>query len=118
MSISEVSQKIASAVDESLSKQQKEFFLRQQLAAIQRELASLDGASGRLGGPRGMGDGELDEGSNEDDLAEIKRKFEMMVVGSEERKMAQREWKRLKRIPQQSVEHGVIQNYVGFPTLI
>lgn len=111
-SISEISQKIASAVDESLSKQQKGFFLRQQLAAIQRELASLDGAGGRFGRPHGLGEGGLDEGSNEDELAEIKRRFEAMLVGSEERKMADREWRRLKRIPQQSAEHGVIHNYV------
>ena len=38
-SITEVSKKIANAVDESLSKQQKAYFLRQQLAAIQWELA-------------------------------------------------------------------------------
>ena len=103
-----MTQKIASAVDESLSKQQKEFFLRQQLAAIQRELARLDGAG--LGGARGGGD--FDDGSNEDDMAGIKRRIEAMVAGSEERNMAEREWKRLKRIPQQSAEHGVIQNYV------
>jgi len=40
-SISGMSNKIASAVDESLSKQQKEFFLRQQLTAIQRKLSAV-----------------------------------------------------------------------------
>jgi len=35
-----------------------------------------------------------------------------MQSGTEERKMGIREWRRLKRIPQGSVENGVIRNYV------
>ena len=117
-SISEVSKRIAQSVDESLSKQQKEFFLRQQLAAIQRELQDL-----RRSAPNGMtndpssGSGspvsELDDENAEvEDMADIRTKIEAMAKDSEERKMAVREWRRLKRIPQGSVEHGVIRNYV------
>lgn len=115
-SISEVSQKIASAVDESLSKQQKEFFLRQQLAAIQRELQSLQGGSRQ--GDAGSGSGsELDddEQNDADEFADLRKKIEAMEPGSEERKMGVREWRRLKRIPHGSVENGVIRNYVSFP---
>ncbi|GLB44216.1 putative peptidase S16 family protein [Lyophyllum shimeji] len=130
-SIVEVSKKIATAVDESLSKQQKEFFLRQQLAAITRELHALtrsnsgssstsnsnlstsapaDGASGS----------ELDDDEQHeaDDMAELKRRIEAMEPGSEERKMGVREWRRLKRIPQGSVEHGVIRSYLEWLTAI
>ena len=39
-----------------------------------------------------------------------------MGVETEERKVAVREWRRLKRIPQGSVEQGVIRNYVSDPT--
>ena len=46
-------------------------------------------------------------------MAEIKAKIEAMAKDSEERKMGVREWRRLKRIPQGSVEHGVIRSYVG-----
>ena len=46
-------------------------------------------------------------------MAEIKTKIEAMAKDSEERKMGVREWRRLKRIPQGSVEHGVIRSYVG-----
>lgn len=118
-SISEVSKKIASAVDESLSKQQKEFFLRQQLAAIQRELHSLQ----RSGGQPGSGDNsssELDDDEQHeaDDMADLKRKIEAMELGSEERKMGVREWRRLKRIPQGSVENGVIRSYVSSLSLL
>lgn len=109
-------------MDESLSKQQKEFFLRQQLAAIQRELNDLSRSSSS--GSRSFGadasqsnsSSELDEdesatGSGEE-MADIKRKIEAMEVGSEERKMGVREWRRLKRIPAASVEYGVVRTYV------
>ena len=123
-SISEVSQKIASAVDESLSRQQKEYFLRQQLAAIQRELQSLhhtNNAQALTGGAQGFGAGgsgsELDDDdqADADDLAELRKKIEALGVGSEERKVGAREWRRLKRIPQGSVENGVIRSYVKCP---
>ncbi|KAI5118621.1 hypothetical protein M0805_006989 [Coniferiporia weirii] len=109
-SIVEVSKKITSAVDESLSKQQKEFFLRQQLVAIQRELANLQRDSAPSEGTQGELDG--DEASSEEDMADIKRRIEAMERGSEERKMGVREWRRLKRVPQQSVEYGVLRSYL------
>ncbi|RDB23965.1 Lon protease 2, peroxisomal [Hypsizygus marmoreus] len=123
-SISEVSKKIATAVDESLSKQQKEFFLRQQLAAIQRELHVLTRSSGSSSASLanlssstpadGSSGSELDDDDQHeaDDMADLKRRIEAMEPGSEERKMGVREWRRLKRIPQGSVEHGVIRSYL------
>lgn len=116
-----MSKKIIKAVDDSLSKQQKEFFLRQQLVAIQRELANLQRSRGLpLGsGPNGDAPSELesDEATGEDDLAETRRRIEAMERGSEERKMGAREYRRLKRIPQQSAEYGVLRNYVSFSFL-
>ncbi|KAF8154154.1 Lon protease C-terminal proteolytic domain-containing protein [Crassisporium funariophilum] len=133
-SISEVSKKIATAVDESLSKQQKEFFLRQQLAAIQRELHVLQRSNGGAGGgagplangPTGVseagsgGVSELDDDEQHeaDDMADLKRKIEAMEPGSEERKMGVREWRRLKRIPAGSVENGVIRSYLEWLTAV
>jgi len=117
ISITEVSQKINSAVDESLSKQQKEYFLRQQLQAIQKELASLhkSGKQGETGVGNRQGASELDEDVGDEDayMAELKEKIEAMEKDSEERKMAAREYQRLKRIPATSVEHGVIRTYVS-----
>jgi hypothetical protein len=46
-------------------------------------------------------------------MAGLRKCIEAMEVGSEERKMGVREWRRLKRIPQGSVETGVIRSYVG-----
>ena len=115
-----MSKKIATAVDESLSKQQKEFFLRQQLAAITRELQALTRSNGMPSGipsstsSDNSSSSELDDDEQHeaDDMADLKRRIEAMEVGSEERKMGVREWRRLKRIPQGSVEHGVIRSYV------
>lgn len=116
-SIQEVSKKIATAVDESLSRQQKEYFLRQQLAAIQRELHSLHNSPGTAGPGFGTGGAtsELDDDdqADADDLADLRRKIEALEVGTEERKVGVREWRRLKRIPQGSVENGVIRSYVS-----
>ena len=125
-SISEVSKKITQSIDESLSKQQKEFFLRQQLAAIQRELRNLQRSSPQADSkipstnstsgttPHGaVSELDDDEEAEAHDLAEIRSKIEAMAKDSEERKMAVREWKRLKRTPTGSVEQGVIRNYVS-----
>ncbi|KAI0830162.1 ATP-dependent protease La [Trametes gibbosa] len=125
-SISEVTKKIAQSIDESLSKQQKEFFLRQQLAAIQRELQALTRSPG--GAPHqndsptraSGGASELDdsEQAEAEDMADIRNRIEAMAKDSEERKMAVREWKRFQRIPSGSVEHGVIRNYLEWLTSV
>ncbi|KAG2107624.1 Lon protease C-terminal proteolytic domain-containing protein [Suillus discolor] len=119
-SIQEVSKKIASAVDESFSRQQKEYFLRQQLAAIQRELHSLQSSPASVGPGFGTGGAtsELDDDdqADADDLADLRRKIEALNVNSEERKVGVREWRRLKRIPQGSVENGVIRSYLEWLT--
>ncbi|KAG8798699.1 hypothetical protein FRC16_006730 [Serendipita sp. 398] len=97
-SIAEVSQKINSAVDETLTKQQKEYYLRQQLQAIQRELAELNrvgkgspkpsGVPGKQkpdGGEADVGSNEFDEDGDEADyLAEIKSKIEIMMPGKDQ----------------------------------
>lgn len=115
--ISEVSSKISQDVGESLSKQQKEFFLRQQLQAIQKELARLtrpkgSSSSGKTDPPDAKRSDLDEEQEDADELADLRKKIEAMAPNSEERKMAAREWKRLKRIPAGSVENGVIRNYV------
>lgn len=117
-SISEVSNKIASVVDESLSKQQKEHFLRQKLSAIQKELQTLNRQSKAVTGPTGSGPSELDDDdqADADDMSQLRQKIEAMTKDSEERKVAVAEWRRLKRIPSGSAENAVIRTYVSnFP---
>ncbi|CAG7851245.1 Lon protease homolog 2, peroxisomal {ECO:0000255/HAMAP-Rule:MF_03121} {ECO:0000255/HAMAP-Rule:MF_03121} [Serendipita indica DSM 11827] len=124
-SIAEVSHKISSAVDENLTKQQKEYYLRQQLQAIQRELAELNrpGAkskTGAVGSSKSENDStsaEFDEEGDETEyFADLRSKIEKMAVGSEERKMGVKEYRRLKRIPAGSVEQGVIRTYLEWLT--
>jgi ATP-dependent Lon protease len=94
------------SVADTLTQQEKELLLRQKLAVIRRELQSFQksGAGSELDAERGDDDGE--------DLATLGRKIEATEKGSEERKMGTRELRRLRRIPQGSVEHGVIRSYV------
>ncbi|KAA1475792.1 ATP-dependent protease La [Dentipellis sp. KUC8613] len=119
-SIAEVSTKVASSLNESFSNQQKEIFLRQQRAAIDAELRNLQKGSPR---PRDAADAssgdisELDaDAEGEDELAEVKRRIEAMEHGSEERRVGVAEWRRLKRIPQQSAEYGVVRSYLEWLT--
>ncbi|KAG8878843.1 hypothetical protein FRB97_002170 [Tulasnella sp. 331] len=112
LSIAEVTSSVSKSIEENLSKQQKEFFLRQQKAAIDRELANLRN-TGSSTGPKSELDGEPDEAN---ELADLKAKIELLVPGSEERTMAVREFKRLKRIQSSSVEHGVIRTYLEWLT--
>ena len=105
LSIVEVSSKIATAVDESLSKQQKALFLRQQLAAINAELQRLEPGNTDL---HGTGNGQEDE----DELELLIRRVDTLPAGSEVRRVASSEARRLKRIPPQNAEHGVVRNYV------
>ncbi|KAF8824493.1 hypothetical protein HHX47_DHR8000325 [Lentinula edodes] len=130
----EVTSRIANAVDESLSKQQKEFFLRQQLRAIEKELKELQqttSTSGNTnpsnGNNRHSGDLDLDSNESDDtELMDIRRKLEAMTPGSEERKAGVREWRRLKRLLGAggagggggSVEGGVIRGWLEWFTAL
>ena len=100
-----VSAKIATAVDESLSKQQKPLFLRQQLAVINDELQRLEPANANL-----HGSGNIAE--DEDDLDVLVRRIDALPAGTEVRRVASTEARGLKRIPPQNAEHGVVRNYV------
>ncbi|KAH9177277.1 hypothetical protein EDB89DRAFT_1530974 [Lactarius sanguifluus] len=100
LSIVEVSSKTATAVDESLSKQQKPLFLRRQLAAISA-LQRLERGNTDL-----HGTGNVVE--DEDELDLLIRRVDTLPVGSEVH--------RLKRIPPQNAEHGVVRAYLEWLT--
>ncbi len=88
----ELGSKIQSQVQTELSKNQKEFYLRQQLRAIQKEL--------------GEGDGR---GADIDDLRE---KLDEADLPEQARKAADTELERLKMIPPESAEHSVVRTYL------
>jgi ATP-dependent Lon protease len=88
----ELGQKIQSQVQDELSKNQKDFYLRQQLRAIQKELGEGD--------PR---DQEIDE---------LRAKLEEANPPVEARKAADTELERLRLIPVESAEHSVVRTYL------
>ena len=92
--MAEVSHKIQSDVKSSIDKHQREFFLRQQLKAIQEEL------------------GESEESRPE--LVEYREKIEALELKSEVRKEALRELDRLAQMHESSAEYHVITTYLDW----
>jgi ATP-dependent Lon protease len=88
----ELGHKIQSQVQSELTKNQKEFYLRQQMRAIQKELGEADGRSG--------------------DIEELRRKMESAQLPAEARKAAEAELDRLRMIPPESAEHTVVRTYL------
>ena len=84
--------KIQNQVQEEVDKSQREFFLRQQLKAIQDEL------------------GESDPDAAE--TQELREQIEAAGLPEEARKAADRELGRLERLPAAAAEYGVIRSYL------
>ncbi len=84
--------KIQSQVESELDRSQREYFLRQQLKAIQEELGEED---------------EIQAEANE-----LRKQLEGIVLPEVVRREAERELARLERLPQAAAEHGVIRNYL------
>jgi len=90
----ELGHKIQSQVQTELNKNQREYYLRQQLKAIQRELGEGDGRSS-----------EIDD---------IEKKIEAAKMPEEARKAADKELDRLRMIPPESAEHTVVRTYLDW----
>ncbi len=94
LEVSRVESQIHEKVQSEMSKSQREYFLREQLKAIQKEL------------------GEGDEREAETD--ELRRKIEEAGMPEEARKVADKELDRLKRLPPGAGEYGVIRTYLDW----
>jgi len=94
LEVFELGSKIQSQVQEEMEKGQREFFLRQQLKAIQEEL--------------GEGDAEQAE------INELRSQFESMNLPEDVRKAADRELSRLEKLPSAAAEYGVIRTYLDW----
>jgi ATP-dependent Lon protease len=90
----ELGHKIQSQVQTELNKNQREYYLRQQLKAIQKEL------------------GEGDTRSSE--IEELEKKIEEAKMPPEAQKVADKELDRLKMIPPESAEHTVVRTYLDW----
>jgi ATP-dependent Lon protease len=96
LDVLELGKKLQSEVQEELSKSQREYYLREQLKAIQRELG---------------------EGSeSEAEASELRAKIEESGMPEEAAKEANRELDRLSKLPPAAAEYGVIKTYLDWLT--
>jgi ATP-dependent Lon protease len=94
LEVFELGSKIQSQVAEELDKGQREYFLRQQMKAIQEEL------------------GEGDEQQQE--LKELREQIETKNLPEETLKAVNRELSRLEKLPSAAAEYGVIRTYIDW----
>ncbi len=92
LEVLELGKRIQSQAQEEMGKAQREYFLREQLKAIQKELGE-----------------ESDEIATVNDLRE---KIEQAGMNEEALKEAQRELSRLEKLPSASPEYSVIRTYL------
>ncbi|HXG04897.1 MAG TPA: endopeptidase La [Candidatus Binatia bacterium] len=94
LAVRELGRKITSETEERLSRRQREYYLREQLRSIQREL-----------GEDVEGDGQV---------AELRRRIEEAGLPEEARREVERELARLAGIPAASPERGMIVTYLDW----
>ena len=92
LEVVQLGSKIQSQVQSEIDKGQREYFLRQQLKAIQEEL------------------GEGDEQQAE--INELRERLEEAGLPEEANKAAERELSRLEKLPPVAAEYGVIRTYL------
>ena len=96
----EVEKKIRSRVKRQMEKTQREYYLNEQMKAIQSELQGRDG----------------EEGANEFD--EIAEKIEKTKLSKEARKKAEAELKKLRQMSPMSAEANVVRTYLDWMTSV
>jgi ATP-dependent Lon protease len=94
LEVVQLGSKIQSQVESEIDKGQREYFLRQQLKAIQEEL------------------GEADEQQAE--INELRERIEQAGLPEEAQKAAERELSRLEKLPPVAAEYGVIRTYLDW----
>ncbi len=94
LEVRQIGQRIQEKAKEEIDKNQREYYLRQQLDAIRREL------------------GESDESSRE--VEEYRKKIEEAGMTEEAQTEARRELARLEKMPPQAAEYWVIKTYLDW----
>ena len=90
----DLGQRIQNEARSEIDKMQREYFLREQVKAIQKEL------------------GEADEQAA--DVEEFKKKIDSAHMPEEAEKLARRELDRLSRLPTAAAEYGVIRTFLDW----
>ena len=93
LAVRELGRKITTETEEKLTKKQREYFLREQLRSIQKELGE-------------------EEGGGSSEAAELRRRIEAAELPEEARREAERELQRLAGLSPASPEHGMIVTYL------
>ncbi|MGX7894922.1 endopeptidase La [Tsuneonella sp. HG222] len=93
LSVLQVERKIRGRVKRQMEKTQREYYLNEQLKAIQNELGGSDGEDG-------------------DEIAELQAKIDRLKLSKEARAKAESELKKLKTMQPMSAEATVIRNYL------
>jgi ATP-dependent Lon protease len=89
-----LSSKIQTEVATSISKTQRDFFLREQMRAIQRELGESDPNAG--------------------EIRSLRERLEQTPLPAEAKKVALQELERLAQMPQAAAEYGVTRHYLDW----
>ena len=90
----EVEKKIKSRVRNQMEKTQREYYLNEQLKAVQKEL------------------GDLDHGKNE--FSELEEKIKTLKLTKEAKEKAESELKKLQTMSTMSAEASVVRNYIDW----
>ncbi len=94
LEVVELGHKIQSDIQREMEKNQREFYLRQQLRAIQEELGEVD--------------------PQQAETNELREKIEKAQMPEDVKKAADRELDRLSKVPQASPEYSVIRTYLDW----
>jgi ATP-dependent Lon protease len=92
LEVFELGSKIQSQVQSEMEKGQREYFLRQQLKAIQQELGDVD--------------------PEQAEVEELRERLGELTLPEEAAKAAERELGRLEKLPPAAAEYGVIRTYL------
>jgi ATP-dependent Lon protease len=93
LGVLQVEKKIRGRVKRQMEKTQREYYLNEQMKAIQRELGNDDGEGG-------------------DELAELQNKIDTMKLSKEAKAKANAELKKLRGMAPMSAEATVVRNYL------
>ncbi len=98
LEVLELGRKIQSQVQDELSKTQREYFLREQLKAIQKELGEDDPQTAEMN--------------------QYRETMQKSKMPTEARREAERELDRLSKLPPAAAEYGVIKTYLDWLTAL